>query len=311
MGTNSKLNVQFVDRHWRTLGGNGDTYADTGYQATWEVTRAQSGAPGILVDYTGGLIGASFGTGTPRTRAERFPAQLEPVFPGIRSKLNGRATIDFWPASPYQPGPTPTGRSASTRRSPASNASAAAAATSPASTRRSTSRATSTAPSKPDNAPPPRSSATSRNYSTLCTSTRSGAISARIRSSPASRAYVLPTEVDDRLPDHVRVGAVGRDLVDGSARSRSSGTDRCGRARGPRRAGRAEGGRALPGSFLQVEQDLFTIPVHPDRGLVRRPVLAQGGNDVGEVRLVVQECRLALGRCRHPVHPSWLVLWAS
>jgi len=23
MGTNSKLNVQFVDRHWRSLGGSG------------------------------------------------------------------------------------------------------------------------------------------------------------------------------------------------------------------------------------------------------------------------------------------------
>ena len=104
MGTNSKLNVQFVDRHWETLGGNGDSYADTGYQATWEVTRAQRGAPGILVDYTGGLIGDSFGTGTPQSRAETFVNQLEPVFPGIRGKLNGRATIDHWPASPYQRG---------------------------------------------------------------------------------------------------------------------------------------------------------------------------------------------------------------
>jgi monoamine oxidase len=104
MGTNSKLNVQFVDRHWRTLGGNGDSYADTGYQATWEVTRAQPGTPGILVDYTGGLIGASFGTGTPQTRAATFASQLEPVFPGIGSKLNGRATIDYWPGSAYQRG---------------------------------------------------------------------------------------------------------------------------------------------------------------------------------------------------------------
>ena len=104
MGTNSKLNVQFVDRHWRTLGGNGDTFADTGYQATWEVTRAQPGTQGILVDYTGGLIGASFGTGTPQSRAATFANQLEPVFPGISGKLNGRATIDFWPASPYQRG---------------------------------------------------------------------------------------------------------------------------------------------------------------------------------------------------------------
>jgi monoamine oxidase len=104
MGTNSKLNVQFVDRHWRTLGGNGDTYADTGYQATWEVTRSQPGAEGILVDYTGGLIGASFGTGTPDERAQIFATQIEPLFPGIATKLNGRATVDFWPASPYQRG---------------------------------------------------------------------------------------------------------------------------------------------------------------------------------------------------------------
>ena len=104
MGTNSKLNVQFVDRHWRALGGNGDSYADTGYQATWEVTRAQTGAPGILVDYTGGLVGASFGSGTPQSRAATFASQLEPVFPGISGKLNGRATIDFWPGSAYQRG---------------------------------------------------------------------------------------------------------------------------------------------------------------------------------------------------------------
>lgn len=104
MGTNSKLNVQFVDRHWRSLGGNGDTFADTGYQATWEVTRGQAGTPGILVDYTGGLIGDSFGSGTPQARAATFAQQLEPVFPGISGKLNGRATIDYWPASPYQRG---------------------------------------------------------------------------------------------------------------------------------------------------------------------------------------------------------------
>ena len=104
MGTNSKLNVQFTERRWRTLGGNGDTYADTGYQATWEVTRAQSGAPGILVDYTGGLIGDSFGTGTPQSRAQTFADQLEPLFPGIGAKLNGLATIDYWPASPFQRG---------------------------------------------------------------------------------------------------------------------------------------------------------------------------------------------------------------
>jgi monoamine oxidase len=104
MGTNSKLHVQFTSRHWESLGCNGDTVADTGYQNTWDVTRAQPGASGILVDYTGGKIGASFGSGTPSTRAKQFLGQLEPVLPGITARWNGRATVDFWTAYPWTRG---------------------------------------------------------------------------------------------------------------------------------------------------------------------------------------------------------------
>ena len=104
MGTNSKLNVGFKTRHWRALGCNGDTYADTGYQATWEVSRAQPGKAGILVDYTGGRIGDSFGSGTPTTRATRFLAQLEPVLPGVAAQWDTRATVDYWAAYPWTRG---------------------------------------------------------------------------------------------------------------------------------------------------------------------------------------------------------------
>jgi monoamine oxidase len=96
MGTNSKLHVQFSSRHWESLGCNGDTYADTGYQNTWDVTRAQPGTSGILVDYTGGKIGASFGSGTPSSRAQQFLGEIEPVLPGISARWNGRATVDYW-----------------------------------------------------------------------------------------------------------------------------------------------------------------------------------------------------------------------
>ncbi len=96
MGTNSKLHLQFTDRHWEDLGSNGETYADTGYQNTWEVTRAQAGASGILVDYTGGTIGASFNSGTPTSRAQQFLSQIEPVLPGLSAKWNGRVTLDYW-----------------------------------------------------------------------------------------------------------------------------------------------------------------------------------------------------------------------
>lgn len=104
MGTNSKLHVQFSSRFWRALGSNGDTFSDTGYQNTWEVTRAQAGKTGILVDYTGGNIGASFGSGTPASRAKQFLAQLEPVLPGATKAWNGRATVDFWTAYPWTKG---------------------------------------------------------------------------------------------------------------------------------------------------------------------------------------------------------------
>jgi monoamine oxidase len=101
MGTNSKLHVQFSQRYWDALGNNGETYADTGYQNTWHVTRAQPGTSGVLVDYTGGTIGAGFGEGTPSSRAQQFLAQIEPVLPGISQYWNGKATLDFWTGYPW------------------------------------------------------------------------------------------------------------------------------------------------------------------------------------------------------------------
>jgi monoamine oxidase len=98
MGTNSKMHVGFKNRFWRDLGSNGETYADTGYQNSWEVSRGQGKAtdPGLLVDYTGGNIGASFGSGTPTSRAKQFLAQIEPVLPGATKNWDGNATIDYW-----------------------------------------------------------------------------------------------------------------------------------------------------------------------------------------------------------------------
>ena len=104
MGTNSKLHLQFSTRHWESLDCNGETYADTGYQNTWDVTRAQPGTAGILVDYTGGNVGASFGSGTPSSRAQQFLGQIEPVLPGLASQWNGKATIDFWLGNPFTKG---------------------------------------------------------------------------------------------------------------------------------------------------------------------------------------------------------------
>jgi monoamine oxidase len=100
MGTNTKLHVQFKQRAWFARGSNGATYSDTGYQQTWEDTRAQSGVAGVLVDYTGGTLGASFAAPSfaPAAPAlvQRFLHQLEPVLPGVGALWNGKAFLDNW-----------------------------------------------------------------------------------------------------------------------------------------------------------------------------------------------------------------------
>jgi monoamine oxidase len=66
IGRIAKLTVQFRNRYWRDLGLTGTSYATSNpylngeigleklYQNSWEVTRAQSGKTGVLVDYTAG-----------------------------------------------------------------------------------------------------------------------------------------------------------------------------------------------------------------------------------------------------------------
>ena len=104
-GQNGKLQLQFSSRYWREPGpwpgrGNGLSYTDEGYQNTWEVSRRQLGAAGILNNYTGGGVTAAKATKTafataaaPEVQedAKAFLRGLERVFPGGTAKWNGRA----------------------------------------------------------------------------------------------------------------------------------------------------------------------------------------------------------------------------
>jgi monoamine oxidase len=96
MGTNAKVHLQFNSRFWRDQGCTGETYADTGYQNTWEVSRAQPGTNGLLVWYTGGNPGVAVGSGTPQAQAQTFLSQIEPVLPGATAQWNGQVTRDWW-----------------------------------------------------------------------------------------------------------------------------------------------------------------------------------------------------------------------
>jgi len=111
-GHNGKLNLQFDRRGWRGPGpwpgkANGSSYADTGYQASWEVTRAQPGTPGILVLYSGGAVTDAMRSTSPFALASepevaqdatRGLAQLAPMFPDL--SWNGRAAESLPHKSP-------------------------------------------------------------------------------------------------------------------------------------------------------------------------------------------------------------------
>jgi monoamine oxidase len=112
-GHNGKLQLQFSSRGWNGPGpwpgkSNGSSYADTGYQSSWDVTRAQPGDPGILVLYSGGSVTDAMRTTSPFVTAadprvvqdaQRGLAQLAPVYPGLH--WNEKATQSLPHKSPF------------------------------------------------------------------------------------------------------------------------------------------------------------------------------------------------------------------
>ena len=102
-GRNAKLNVQFQSRLWNAQGSTGSLYSDQPFQSGWDVTRAQSGATGILVEYPGANVAQSLGQSSPYTTtannpavttfAQQFLSQIEPIFPGITAQWNGKAML--------------------------------------------------------------------------------------------------------------------------------------------------------------------------------------------------------------------------
>ena len=112
-GHSGKLQLQFRSRLWNQPGpwniSTGGSDVDTGYQESWDVTRAQTGASGILNFFSGGsvtdamLTNRAFATESNRlvvADARRTLGQAEPVFPGVTGQWNGKATQSLWHFNP-------------------------------------------------------------------------------------------------------------------------------------------------------------------------------------------------------------------
>jgi monoamine oxidase len=104
MGRNTKLQLQFHVRAWRAANGNGETRVSGAYLTSWEVTRAQVGAAGILNFFSGGTLAARAGDDTPEQAARRALADLERCYPGIGTTWNGKVIRNAWDRHPWSRG---------------------------------------------------------------------------------------------------------------------------------------------------------------------------------------------------------------
>ena len=105
-GTNAKLMIGFDERVWRTRhASSGASYSDLPLQTTWETSRMQPGAAGILTNFCGGRHGVAIGEGTPKQQADDAVRQLEAIYPGIGSARAGMREARFhWPSHPWSLG---------------------------------------------------------------------------------------------------------------------------------------------------------------------------------------------------------------
>jgi monoamine oxidase len=103
-GTNAKLMVGFSSRPWREQGSDGETFSDLSYQSTWETSRLQPGASGIVTNFTGGKKGVAVGEGTPEDQRDTFLDDFDQLFPGSKAASNGKVARMHWPTVPFVKG---------------------------------------------------------------------------------------------------------------------------------------------------------------------------------------------------------------
>lgn len=113
-GTNAKLMSQYTSRVWVDAHNRGGAaIADNGAQFTWETSRGQDGASGVLTNFLGGTIGAESGAGTAEDLMARQLPLIDAIFPGTAAAYRaGSAARMHWPTVPlalgsyacYRPG---------------------------------------------------------------------------------------------------------------------------------------------------------------------------------------------------------------
>jgi monoamine oxidase len=110
MGSNAKFLAQYSARVWNQHRQTGNAYTDTIVQGTWDASDYQRGAAGILAALPGGTVGRRWGSryglrgyrGRPPERmVADYLAGFEQLFPGTRSRYNGKAFFVWSSGDPH------------------------------------------------------------------------------------------------------------------------------------------------------------------------------------------------------------------
>ncbi|MFO1323944.1 MAG: FAD-dependent oxidoreductase [Burkholderiales bacterium] len=104
MGSNTKLQLQFADRFWLRANCNGEYRLAGPFQTTWDVTRAQGGAAGVLNFFSGGSAAVAAGLGDIDTQADVALRALRAYGPGAQAQWNGRVIRNAWDRNPWSLG---------------------------------------------------------------------------------------------------------------------------------------------------------------------------------------------------------------
>ena len=104
MGRNTKLQLEFSERFWVRENCNGEYRLQGTFQTTWDVTRAQPGAAGILNFFSGGAAAVTASQGDLAERARESLRELTRYRPGIEPHWNGRVIRNAWDRNPWSLG---------------------------------------------------------------------------------------------------------------------------------------------------------------------------------------------------------------
>jgi len=100
MGSNVKFLVALKDPFWRRASLSPDLLSDGPVQITWDGTDNQPGPGAALVALSGGPAAETTREWTPAERVNRYLAELERVYRGIRASYVKSRFMD-WPADPW------------------------------------------------------------------------------------------------------------------------------------------------------------------------------------------------------------------